>query len=295
MNFRSELLIAVIAIFIVAVAWKLSSSEAEPAQLKPTASTVGANKPSPAPQTTAKLLLPSTIGPVALTTPASSTPGNDFSPKAPDKIVTDELGFQFGPEPLNGSKMALVAIQLLLKSKQPNLPTVSSPASVEIKGPLRIYDLPVVAIENGGGLGDAQSANYLYYAEDAGKPFASIVVLSDASGAAVKVIDTSYGRNGAAQIALKAALQHLSYDSQLDLRSYEVRLLRQKSSGFAAVWLKSANDGADLIYSYEVNPNYNILNIKPDTLISTDDFINTVRAYYLERQSRLQGSTGRGD
>jgi hypothetical protein len=221
-----------------------------------------------------------------LTTPA---------PRIPAASST-AMGMTYVPEPLNGQKLALAFLNRVFHSRgsAAYAPKVADFGAVELQGPLPVYDLPVVQIQNGGGMEGVQPTSYLYVAENAGDPFASVEVLVDDSGAATKATRVSFGENEATQKTIESALAALANNSQVVSGHYEPRLLRQVAKGFEGIWLKSENGGPDLVYAFSINPNFVALNVEQNKIMTMDDFLSAVRTYIQADLNRSQIRQGGG-
>jgi hypothetical protein len=186
------------------------------------------------------------------------------------------MSLRFDTGPQDGIAMVRSGLQRLANRKSPlNLNTTSF-AALSIGSQHAVYDLHADEIANGGGLETAHATGFRYLVTNAGAAVAAAEVHTDATGNSSLLANLNYGPFVGAS---ERAFADLAALNPVRTGEYEARLLRFAAIYVAAVWLKAAAGGADIIYPLAPAPS--VLSV--GTPYTTEAFLAAIRPLAQQR------------
>jgi hypothetical protein len=186
------------------------------------------------------------------------------------------MAIEYAREPSGGADLVQGGVERALDRHSPLSGLGLAPAEVEVEQPHPIYDLRADEVAAGGGLESAHPAGYRYLVRSGGSAVAAGEVATDEQGAATSLSTLNYGQFVAGTADAVAKLEDLD---AVKAHQYELRLLRFSAAYVMALWLKSQEEGKDIIYPLAPAPSP----LKADTPYSPDEFFAAVVPLAQER------------
>lgn len=190
------------------------------------------------------------------------------------------LHYDIGPQ--DGPAVVRSGLQRLAnRNNQPNLDSKAM-ATITVATPHAVYDLRADEIANGGGLETAHLTGFRYLVTKAGAPFAAAEV-HGGRGQALLLANLNYGPYVA---ATAGALADLARSNEAQQNVYEVRFLRFSAIYVAAIWLKSAAGGADVIVPLAPAPR----GLEAGMHYSAENFLTAIRPLAQQRVNKTDST-----
>jgi len=191
------------------------------------------------------------------------------------------LNYDIGPQ--DGPMVVRSGLQRLATRKnQPNL-DIADMAAVSVGAPHAIYDFRADEIARGGGFETARATGFRYLVIKAGAPIAAAEVHLGGAGKPSLLTSLNYGPYVA---ATAGTLANLAGSEETKTNVYEVRFLRFSAIYVAALWLKSATGGADIIVPLAPAPR----GLEAGKHYSAEDFLAAIRPLAQQRVDKADST-----